>query len=71
MIDFDDTDYFEEDAISEEQAWNACERFVAMKTEVGIIFMLFEGQVSDGLISKDKVLYRLGRHLEAGFMVRA
>lgn len=71
MIDFDHTDYFDEDAISEEEAWNACERFVAMRSEVGLIFMIFEGQETEHLISKDQILRHIDERLEAGFQVRA
>lgn len=71
MIDFDHTDYFDEDAISEDEAWSACERFVALRGDECLIFELFGGQFADRLISRDEVVHFLVERLEAGLPVRA
>lgn len=61
---FDDSDFFDEDAISESEAWDACERFVAYREGEGLAFKLYAGEQAQRLISKAEILHFLEQRLE-------
>lgn len=65
-IVFDESDFFDEDAISETEAWNSCERFVAYRQGEGLAFQLYQGQSAEKLVSRDEIFHFLEQRLEDG-----
>lgn len=66
----DPQEIFIEDAISDEEAIRASERYVAYETEQGLLAIRLAGEDDPGpLISLDEAMDLLERRLEAGFPI--
>lgn len=61
---------FNEDAISNDEAIGASDRFVALHDGTRILFRLHDGAGHAHLVSRDRVLHFIAGQLEAGLEVR-